>query len=181
MDSEGEPVQELSAIAMDNVTYQIVSIYHKHAFCDPDDDQWSRRNVHGLNPDFLSECGFPNACELTDNFKEWLESFVILCMYANNPVKERKLFQKNIVHDIFLPQWEKRMKKSYHKIAICFKQLNVPIVNVRCANYVHSRFISQFCVTSSGKELAKRLHGFHCSLYDCFELYLFYLSKTENL
>ena len=85
-------MQELSAIAMNNVTYQIVSVFHKHAFCNPEDDAWSRVNIHGLNPDFLKDYGFLNEDALIIDFKKWLQSFDIVCMYANNPNRERRLF-----------------------------------------------------------------------------------------
>ena len=113
---------------------------------------------------------------------KWLDTFDVLCMYANNPGRERKIFRHcKYLHDILLPNWEKRMRQPYHEVAIRFKQLNVPIKNVRCTNFVHSRFITRYYITPSMKELGKILHGFHCALYDCYELYLFYLFETKDL
>ena len=181
MDCEGDPVQELSAIAMDNVTYQIVSIYHKHAFCNPEDDPWSRINIHGLNPDYLKDYGFPNEDQLFTDFQKWLDSFTIVQMFANNPGRERMLFPNHTINDILLPRWEIRMRQPYHETALRFKQLCAPIVNVRCNRYVHCRFITRYHIVPSAKELAKILYGFHCALYDCYELYLYYLFQTKNL
>ena len=181
MDCEGDPVQELSALAMDSVTHQIVSVYHKHAFCNPEEDAWCRINIHGLNPDFLKDYGFHNDDELIIDFKKWLQCFNVTCIYANNPSKERQLLPNHRLRDICIPIWEIRMKQPYHETALRFKQLNVPIGNVRCSNYVHSRFITRYYIVPSRKELGKILHGFHCALYDCYELYLFYLFEGKNL
>ena len=180
MDCEGEPVQELSAIAMNNESYQIVSVYHKHADCDSECDEWSRRNIHGLNLKYLRENGFSNESELLANFRQWLSRFQILCMYANNPAKERKLFPKLIIHDLLLPPWEERMKMPSHIIANRFKQLNVPILNVSCNGYVHNQYVRPLYLCWETMK-PKTIHGVHCSLYDCLELYFYFLMQTQNL
>ena len=91
LDSEGEPTQEFSAIAMDNETYKIVSVYHKHIDCKARDDVWSRQNYHGLNLDYLHKYGHCCLCHFIVDFQRWLNKFHILQLYANNPHKERVL------------------------------------------------------------------------------------------
>ena len=180
MDCEGEPVQELSAIAMDNETHRIVSVYHKHADCDPSLDFWARQNIHGLNVKYLSQCGFPNETVLIADFEKWLQSLNIKCMFANNPAKERHMLPKYEVFDILLPPWEKRIDMSYHEVANRFKELNLPVSSAQCSTYIHNQYCrSRFFTTNS--QVLKSLHGYHCSLFDCYEMYLFYLLQPTYM
>lgn len=175
IDCEGEPVQEMSAIAMDNESYQIVSVYHKHAACDPSLDAWSRKNLHGLNPTYLHDHGFSNESELAANFQCWLKSFNVQCMYANNPGKERELLGMKNIYDILLPTWRERGEMTYHVNANLFKKLSIPIQGVHCSGYVHNSFVSTRGYVPLYCQNEKLLHGYHCSLYDCYEMYLFHL------
>lgn len=181
LDCEGEPIQELSAIAMDNESFQIISVFHKHAECHPKDDKWSRKHIHGLNRNYLSNSGYSNENDLVTACYNWLKSFKVVVLYANNPSKERKLFPKYSVFDMFLPSWEDRMNQPYHVLAHRFKFLNVPILNTRCSAYVHAEYLNKRWMGPSLKDMAKVLHGYHCSLYDCYELYLFFLFQTKDL
>ena len=95
MDCEGEPVQELSAIAMNNWTYQIVSVYHQHANCNPNVDQWARKHIHGLNLKYLQDYGFSCESALLIDFKRWLAAFNVIRIFCNNPGKEKKFFSKS--------------------------------------------------------------------------------------
>ena len=97
MDCEGEPVQELSAIAMDSCSYQIVSVYHQHAKCDPNADSWARKHIHGLNQQYLQDYGFSNECALLIDFKRWLAAFNVVSTFCNDPTKEKKLFPNLII------------------------------------------------------------------------------------
>lgn len=167
---------------MDNTSYQIVSVYHKHANCDSNVDQWSRKFVHGLNPLYLRENGFSNESELLSHFLNWLKSFDIVCMYANNPAKERSFLRNYEIRDCFLPQWAKRINMPYHVVSDRFKELNVPILNVHCNGYIHSSYKAPPPAhAATENQVAKALHGVHCSLYDSFELYLYHLLQTKWL
>ena len=78
---------------MDNDSYQIVSVYHKHVECEPNHDTWSRRNFHGLNLSYLNRFGLRNECDLIIDFQMWLNSFDVQLIYANDPRKERYYFR----------------------------------------------------------------------------------------
>ena len=166
---------------MDNETYQIVSVYHKHVNCDLSDDVWSRQRVHGLNRNYLRTHGFDEVCNLVSDFESWLKSLVVVAMFANAPDKERQLLPYYRIHDLLLPPWQERIDKPYHLVANRFKDLSVPIKDVRCDKYVHSEYRGIRGFIHNKTQAIKLLHGYHCSLYDCFELYLFYLLQTQYL
>lgn len=168
---------------MDNESYEILSVYHQHANCDSSLDSYSRRFVHGLNLDYLQQQGFPNESKLVADFHCWLNKFNVTRMFANNPAKERRLLGNMRVEDILLPSWLEREKEPYHKVSRRYKQLNIPILNVRCDAYIHNRYVmkSRYVRTCNETEITKLLHGRHCSLYDSYEMYLFYVFQTEYL
>ena len=166
---------------MDNQSYEIVSVYHKHIDCDPNHDTWSRRNYHGLNLSYLHRFGLRNECDLIIDFQMWLNSFDVKLIYANDPRKERILLQRNYINDILLPVWRDRVNEPYHRVAVHFKELNVSILDTKCGGYIHNAYsIDPFTKMTESQKL-KSLHGYHCSLYDSYELYLFYLFQTQCL
>ena len=61
IDSEGEPTQEMSAIAMSIANRHIMNIYMYDAHAKSYElDDWVRRHVHELDPFYLETHGFPN-------------------------------------------------------------------------------------------------------------------------
>ena len=104
--------------------------------------------------------------------------FDVLRIFANNPGKERKVFPQYSISDILLPPWEERVNKHYHEVPNQFKWMNIPIANVRCNAYIHN---SYQCDPSTKMSSEKHQHGHHCSLYDSYELYLFYLLHITDL
>ena len=181
LDCEGEPAQELSGIAMDNETYEIISVFHHHAACDPTLDNWSRRNIHGLNVKCLSDYGLENEECLAIAFQRWLKTFDVKCMYANDPCKERRLLKNDRIVDALLPRWEDRVNTPYHAVASRFKELCIPINNVRCTSFIHNARACSVSRHLNRTQTLKLLHGYHCSLYDSYELYLQYIFKTRYL
>ncbi len=78
-----------------------------------------------------------------------------------------------------LPNWIVRVDKQYHKIARRFKDRNIPYHSTtNCFEEAHCNFVP---LTYFKNETAKIKadHGFHCSLYDVYELYLFYVMEFE--
>lgn len=169
-------MQELSAIQMNALTRQIVDVYHGHAtsscFC----DSWARSHIHGLNTCFLRQCGFPNQGTLIYDFKHWLRGKDVLAMYANNPGKEADVLNLPI-KDMGLPPWAERMHQSYHQMARTYKNEFIPILNKRCCAEAHAAFTKYPLKRLSETEIAKRDYGFHCALYDAYELYLCYITN----
>ena len=172
---EGTPIQELSAIHMNAFTRQIVDVYHAHATCHRA-DIWPRLHIHGLNPNYLERYGFPDEESLINDFKEWLRPKDVLSIYANNPAKEVGVLNMPIM-DVGIPPWAERVYQSYHQMAIAFKSEFIPILDKRCCPEVHSCFKRYPIKRLSEGEIAKRDHGFHCALYDTYELYLCYISS----
>ena len=92
VDSEGEPIQEFSALYVNNDTCDIVDVFHYHVKypfnCDFD---WkARRCVHGLDLKFLSQHGISDIEELKLSFSKWLETHPYHAIFAHEPRKERE-------------------------------------------------------------------------------------------
>ena len=173
VDLEGEPAQELSAIAMNAESRQVIDTYHAYAYTHKP-DEWSRCHVHGLNPNFLKENGFSDESALVKDFKCWLRGKDILVTYANNPIKEIKLLNLPI-KDMALPQWSERAAHFGYQTALAFKKKHVPVFNKICPQGAHSNFSSYPVYRNTYTEHVKKDFGHHCSLYDAFSLYLFYV------
>jgi len=169
-------VQELSAIQMNALTRQIVDVYHGHAASPCSCDSWARSHIHGLNSRFLQQHGFPDEATLVCDFKEWLSGKDVLSMYANNPAKEAATLNMPI-KDLKLPPWFERIHQPYHELSLTFKNEFIPILNKRCCAQAHSSFTKYSMKKLNETEIAKRDYGFHCSLYDAYELYLCYVTN----
>lgn len=178
IDSEGSPLQELSAIELDVNTLEIMDVYHEYAKCN-ETDSWARRNIHGLSLDFLDKHGHSTSDELINSFKNWLKTKHIMHIYANNPSKEKQFLQRT-VYDIGLPVWIDRIKLASHILTQHYKRLSVPILKTSCNIEAHSSYKRHVLNSTNPTECAKANHGYHCSLYDCYELYLFYLMSLGN-
>ena len=172
---EGSPTQELSAIHMNALTRQIVDVYHAHAYSHQN-DWWSRLHIHGLNTKFLARHGFPDEETLIQDFKRWLADKDVLNIYANNPTREVQALNMTIM-DVGLPPWAERIYQAYHQMAVTYKQEFVPILDKRCCHEAHDMFKRYPIKRLSETEIAKRDYGFHCALYDAYELYLCYISN----
>ena len=171
---EGESIQELSAIEMNALTREIVDVYHAYAKSESV-DFYARGNIHGLSPSYLHEFGFPNEKALIENFKTWLRTKDVLAMYANDPAKEKTVLNLPI-RDMELPKWTERVSMFTHQTALAFKKNSIPVLNKSCPKHAHSSFVGYYPLRETPTQLAKYSHGYHCSLYDSFELYLAYVT-----
>ena len=171
---EGDSIQELSAIEMNALTREIVDVYHAHAKTE-DGDFWARRHIHGLSVLYLNEFGFRSEKALIDDFKKWLRGKDVLVMYANNPTKEKTALNLP-VKDMNLPPWKYRVTMHANQTALAFKKNSVPVKNKTCPKHAHNAFVCSPVRNNTATELAKRSYGYHCSLYDAFELYLHYVT-----
>lgn len=171
---EGDSIQELSAIEMNALTREIVDVYH--AYAKPEDgDVYARRHIHGLSVLYLKTHGFLSEKDLIADFKKWLRGKDVLVMYANDPTKEKSALNL-IIRDMNLPVWKERASMFVHQTALAFKKNSVPVLNKTCPKQAHGAFVGFPICKNSATELAKRNHGYHCSLYDAFELYLHYVT-----
>lgn len=187
MDSEGEPVQEMSAICIKTETLQIISAFHRYARCpQPDGDIYSRLYIHGLNVDYLNRHGLPSSCELVTEFCRWIDKlprWEKYYFFANNPTMERKLIPYLTIDDICLTQWTKRIHTKAHKMAKAAKDNSAFVLDCYCPADAHNMYKN----TSSSRrpecsltpsQLAKLSSGYHCSLYEVLECYFTYCHRA---
>jgi len=173
IDSEGEPTQELSALEMDLKSGEIVDVFHSYAYTNKN-DWFARKHIHGLDPLFLKQNGYENSAELFTAFQCWMKRKChIVAMYGNAPNKEKKELNLDIT-DIGLDNWATRHTKLYHQIAVSYKKKSLAIHTQRCTAKAHSRFQSAIVRHNNVGDAVREQHGYHCSLYDCYELYLFF-------
>ena len=179
IDSEGEPLQEFSAIYVHEQTHEIIDVFHRYVqypsatVCDG--DKFARLHIHGLNVSYLSIHGLRNEDDLLCEFNAWLKSHPFTSMYANAPSKEKKLLHMSIT-DVCLKPWKERCLLSSHQTAFSMKMNATPICNVICT--AHSSFRGWkpkrvYCMSPT--DIAKSNFAHHCSLYDCVECHLFYI------
>lgn len=176
-DTEGIPTQELCAIAVDICDLTIIDIYHKFAYASG--DTWSRRNIHGINTDVTYHFAFRNERKLQNDFENWKSNYNIIKVFENSPNEMTHHFFDNVI-DLKLPPWEDRVNQRYHLMANRLKDgnavIDATICPTKCSSHIHSLY-KPYKTLRRCKNLSERLklqHGFHCSLYDAFELYLFY-------
>ena len=152
-----------------------MDVFHAHAYsCFA--DAYARRHIHGLSHKFLAGHGFSSEVKLIDHFRQWLSNKNVVGIYANDPVKEIATFNMSI-ENLPLHPWAERIFQPYHQTAIVYKDSFIPILDKRCCSQAHSAYTRYRMKRLSPTEIAKRDHGFHCSLYDAYELYLFYISS----
>ena len=154
-----------------------MAVYHQHAVCPPYVDEWARLHLHGLNPMYLLKHGFKDEDLLISDFKQWLQQFDVLDVYANDPNRELTKLTMT-VNDIYLPKWMDRYREDYHQIPQLYKTSGLPFYGITCDHHIHTEYVHQFsrrCRTPTAK--VKALHGFHCSLADAHELCLYYIKN----
>ena len=178
IDCKGEPVQEFSALYVNEKTGELVDVFHRYVQYPfyPDVDSFSRQHVHGLDYDFLSRHGLNSENELLTLFYHWLRDHPFEQIYAHAPAKEKKLLSLSI-KDVCLKPWKDRIFYKSHQKALSMKLKHVPICNVTC--HAHSSFKgwkSKDCHALSATDAAKMTFSYHCSLYDCVECALFLFS-----
>ena len=108
-----------------------MSVYHKYAACSPFDDAWSRFHIHGLNVSYLLKYGLKDEKTLIEDFKRWLDQFLVVTMYANDPNRELVKLNLRII-DIGLPKWTERVKRSYHQIPHNYKMSGKRSCHICC-------------------------------------------------
>lgn len=185
LDCEGDPIQEFSAILVDGATMKIKNVFHQYV-CYPksgdsiiDNDSFSRRHIHGLNLDFLSQHGLQSEHELTTLFHQWLsKQGHIDAIYAHAPHKERNLLSLNIV-DVCLKPWSERDFSLSHSVALTWKMNSIAINGVSCAD-AHASFSAwrpKNVKAPSQGDVVKMQFFHHCSLYDSLECYLYFVHE----
>ena len=172
-------MQELSAIEMDFYTREIIDVFHEYAHTE-ETDEFSRGHIHGLSKDFLLRQGYDETHKLVKAFQDWLHEKKHFLLYGNNPQQEIHDLHLTI-SDIGIDSWLVREHKPYHIISYTFKKHFIPILSKYCCAEAHSAFRASFVRVNNATDLAKEKHSFHCSLYDCYELYLFYVTTFRTL
>lgn len=177
IDSEGEPIQEFSAIYVHEETHEIIDVFHRYVqypslSCDK--DKFARLHVHGLNMSYLSLHGLKNEDELLCEFRTWLNNHPFTVIYANGSSKEEKFLNMPVV-DVHLKSWKERCLLSSHQRACSMKMNATPICDVVCNAHTSFRgWKPKRAYSMSPTDAAKILFYHHCSLYDSVECFLFY-------
>lgn len=178
IDSEGDPVQEFTAIYVDEKTATIVDVFHQYVrypfYCDK--DVFSRLHVHGLNRHYLSTYGLHGENELVNHFFKWLKTHPYSSIYAHAPAREVNLLSPLSVTDVHLKPWAQRTKCLSHDIALRAKLCKYPICGITCS--AHADFLAwqpKHVNTLTLTDHAKLSFSHHCSLYDCIECCIFFL------
>jgi len=183
-DSEGDPVQEFSALYVDEESALIKDVFHRHVRYPffRDKDTFARSHIHGLNLHYLQQHGLNNASQLVTLFHQWLSSHPYKAIFAHGPQREVKLLSLPI-YDVHLPPWTCRVNMAAHRIARRMKVNNLKICNVSCFQ-AHSDFLGWLpknVNNPSSTDYAKIPFSHHCSLYDCIECYAFlFHDKIKN-
>ena len=167
-------MMELSAIAMDFKTSEIIDVFHEHAYAKQEND-FATLHVHGLVNDYVRKKGHENTAQLIDAFRSWLKGKIVLTIYGNNPAYECRALDMNIL-DVDLDKWIDRIHRPYHIIANAFKNKFLPISGKRCTGEAHRAFLGVRIRGGNESDIARHKHGVHCSLYDCYEMYLCYIT-----
>ena len=158
------------------MSYDIRDIFHAFAYAT--DDFYARRNIHGLNVEYLKEHGFKCEADLLSAFKVWLSYKDVSLSFANDPKKESKFLELSVI-DIGLPPWLEREKCAEHKIAFNFKRHETSVGQKFCTHKIHSDY-HPHCLPSNATDslISRRKWGHHCSLYDAYEIYLFAMTNS---
>lgn len=179
IDCEGTPIQELAAICVDIVSKRVKDVYLQYAKPFPipneqssgggDTDWYARRYIHGLNRNFLEDCGFDNEEQLKKHFLTWLSQYTINEVYANNPAKECHFLDIPIT-DVRLPQWSQRSNTLEHSTVIDMKLNLQPIHRTVCNTwFIHNEYRGWHKHNSLG-DRARKEYGVHCALFDAAEV-----------
>ena len=179
IDCEGNPVQELSALYINDATCKIEDVFHHHVHYPfiIDYDVYARRHIHGLDISLLRQPHLPSLGEVLDLFNAWLQKYPSDKLYGHAPVKEKDLISL-FIYDACLKPWAERVHCRSHQMALNMKLNCKPVRGVTCS--VHSQFIEWRVkneLSPSATDIAKKDFGHHCSLYDCMEVFLFLLFK----
>ena len=181
IDSEGTPIQEWSAIVVEEKSSLIRDIFHGYVrypfVCD--EDYFARKYIHGLRVKDLACVGFSDVNVLLTEFRHWLRPYASCPMYAHAPAKESQ-FLSCVLQDVCLPPWKERVKTVSHSTAKAMKLNQVPICNITCTMHdpVYYKSHRQY---PNETDLAKAAFGYHCSLYDCYEIFLWLQNMKMTL
>ena len=149
-----------------------MDVFHAHANINEENDSFSRKAIHGLNLDFLHRCGFPSEDELASAFRVWMSRRQIDFVFANGPRKEADYLNMEICH-FPLPIWRDRPFDAAHQLALSCKRHETPVGMTACTREIHNAYHpSPPQSNASPGVIARYDFGYHCSLYDSYELYL---------
>ena len=181
IDSEGEPIQEFSALYVCPRTHEIRDVFHSFVKYPPsmsyDGDKYARVHIHGLNIAYLQRHGLDNEEELLSLFHKWLKKYPSAALFAHAPSKE-KTFLNVSIQDVCLLPWKERCMLQSHQTALTFKMENIPICDTICNAHTSFRgWKPKRTYSMTPTDVAKCNFSHHCSLYDVFECFLYFFHK----
>lgn len=173
MDTEGAPIQELAALAVNTETREIVDAFLGYAMTE-ESDLYSRNHIHGLDLTFLKREGFHSEDDLIMAFKDWLAPKLYIKIISNGSHKESKALNLAVENFPLLP-WNERGKEISHQLALRFKKLSMSIMGRKCSPAAHSSYVCTLHCKNPTAFETKSEHKYHCAFYDSYELYLHYM------
>ena len=147
-----------------------------------------RKHSHNLNVFILKQQAFESQIDLYKAVRYFLYKNDIRILIGldseTGKQSENHLFLRNIgycdyvYHSHNLPSWIERSKFLYHAKAMFLKNNSIPIQTKsgECKCVAHDKNI----VISKGSPVTRELrekYDFHCSLYKCYESYLYHTNR----
>jgi hypothetical protein len=182
----GEKVIEVSCILV--FRQKVISIFHKMVYDHiPDTESFTMQSkfCHCIDPTILAFYG-----EYEDDVKSallhWFKSFTfkkITIAGHGDDVSQKELIKwmpelqhlSNLEYaQVNLPPWNERHGKVYHMVTYHMKQHSNIFPCHHSQHTLSTELPYKKACNLSG--LQKYMYGFHCSLFDCFEL-AFYEEK----
>lgn len=175
---------EASVLICDKVN--IIKSLHMHAR--PVDEalhQTSAKYCHGIKLSALKACTNLSSSQLQEaihNFAREFPTAIVLSAdeSINSDVREFMTGWGQPYKNIPLTKWVDRIHHTSHKLAVDAKRAQVVIVGSSCPyrRLHHPHIRGKGGKTPNASQLAKVSSGSHCSLYDCYELFL-YLKDSD--
>lgn len=165
-------------------TYENKVITSFHRFVVQDHSQLyeytsQARHCHCIDATTLDFLGYgEQICQ--DNFLLWLKSlnFETITIVGHGDDVSKENLQKwlpqlqNLTHlsyvQIKLPNWIERKYEPYHQSTYIMKSVSQL---EKCSYSNHSLTLKpSYCFYYNATKVAKFVYGFHCALFDCYEL-----------
>ena len=169
VDVEGEPSQEIAAIAVN--ANRVESVFHIFPRVDDQrglaNDWYARKYIHGLP---ISK-GLHGVADWRRKWSEWRSRRSHYPLMANAGAKEAMVFNEQVINHS-LQEWVVRATDTRHIFARYAKQRQWAVGGICCAKINHCKYVQSRSPTKtlSLRGQAKAVHGYHCALYDAWEV-----------
>ena len=186
IDIEGDYITPLEISILEVERGEIIAVFHRHGI-PPNMEKALRDNSsksfrfseapysHGIDSTELSKITNLTSKKLIELALKFLSKDIVVISNDKNPNSDiANLFRKNNFRirykNIYLGDWADRDTNASHEISRIGKFNNRPILGVSC-NFNRLHRVPLFFRKTTNTAKKKLLHGAHCSLYDCLEIF----------